>query len=229
MEEVASIAADYIAPVMYKTLTNKDLRFGMQIAGDVIGISVNSFANLSDRLCALEACQALISVLPLCKKIADSSYLTSLLVSMNPSEVELFIGILGVILKVFTSLEEEHSCAAFFQTLVKCGCIQKFFMFVTDASVAGADNMLCASIVILDVMHWLFSHDNSLLVSLQPEARHIAFQHRDSLFELSRHPVRKLSYLTTMLLIRLMLSEDKTTCRAIQVPFSFLDFSDFIF
>jgi hypothetical protein len=217
LSEVASICAEYEnTPDLAKAMGSKEIKFGLQIAGELVDMSLEDRVSLPARLCALEALQAVLALQPVCKRAAEDC-LPRLLQALQPAFVELFIGTLGVALKVFRALEDDAANAGFFQVLVKCGCIQKFFIFVTQASVAGTDNMLCASIVILDIIYWSFSRHHATLTALRPAVRRIAFQHRDSLFELSRHPVRKLSYLTTMLLIRLMASADKITCSAIQV------------
>lgn len=219
LTDLDGLCKDFENPDLAKSLGFKELRFGLQIVCELVDVSLQSAAVVSvpTKLLVLEALQSLLCIPQLARKAIEADGFLRLLSVLDPSSVELFIGTLGVILKVLTVLEEDNYNAIFFQTLSRLGCVQKFIIFVTHASVAGADNMLASAIVILDIVYWSFTHEHSSLVALRHTIRHAAFQHRDSLFELSRHPVRKLSYLTTMLLIKLMASEDKSTCLAIQV------------
>lgn len=210
------ICRDLSTPDVAKTLGSKEVRFGMQIVAELIDIATRSSLSLSIKLRVLEGIQNVLCIQPLCKKAVEGETFLRLLGTLTTSSVELFIGSLGVIIRAMKVLDDDNANALLFQTLVKYSVIQKFFVFVTQSSVVGSDNMLSASIVILDIIYWSFSRTNSVLAALRPTVRSIAFQHRDSLFELSRHSVRKLSYLTQMLLIRLMISEDKVTCLAIQ-------------
>lgn len=220
LSDIGLICNDFRDVDLAKTIGSKEIKFGLQIVNELVDACLQSSLQLPMRLCILEALQSVIALPAVCRRAIDGEGVARLLVALAPANAELFIGTLGVILQVFRAIEDENTNALFFQSLVKSGCVQKFFLFVTQASVAGSDNMLCGSIVILDIVYWSFSRAHAVLQALRPAVRHVAFQHRDSLFELSRHPVRKLSYLTTMLLIRLMASADKVTCIAIQVSYT---------
>ena len=199
-----------------KDINSKELKFANQIAVEIAEKLTDSILPLPAALGALDALAAIFSVPGTGKRIMEN-VLPRILEAMKPSDTERFIGSFGVIYRVFRSLDDDGSCATLLQMIEKSGCIQKLFVFVTQASVLGNNNLLCCSTVILELVFWALTRTHPGLVSLRSRFRSVAFQHRDSLFELSRHPIRKISHVTTMLLIRLMMLEDRMTCVAIQV------------
>ena len=215
--DIASLANDIEASDPSKFIGYKEIKFGLQIISEIIEWYMCGKLSLPTAILALEAISALASVTLLSNKAIESAAIQRLIESLKPAEIESFIGIVGIILRLFRSLHDDAHIAPLFLLLDKCGCLQKFFVFVTQSSVVNEPNMLCATIVILDLVHWALSSNHATLIALRVRIKSIAFQHRDSLFELSRHPLIKLSYVTTILMIKLMSLEDKNTCMAIQV------------
>jgi hypothetical protein len=221
--DVASLAKDIEASDSSKYIGNKEIKFGLQVISEIVDCYLSGQLPLPSTILALEAILALVSVTSFSKKVIESAATQRLFESLKPTEIENFVGIIGITLRLFRSLHDDFHIAPLFSLLDKCGSLQKFFVFVTQSSVVNEPNMLCGAIVILELVHWALNSSHVTLIALRVRIKSIALQHRDSLFELSRHPLKKLSNVATILIIKLMSLEDKNTCVAIQVGLTILD------
>jgi hypothetical protein len=217
LNEISKICIDLDNAEFQKSIATKELKFMLQIFSELNDVLL-LLNNTNLRLKILNIIYCIFSIPSFCKKIIDTNEIfLKFLNTFKVSDIELFIGQIKILLQIFRKLDDDSISSTLFPLLDKSGSISKFFIFITQASVVNDSRMLAATVVIFEMIYWSLSRNHVNLVVVKPKIRSIAFQHKDSLFELSRHPILKISYMTTMICIRLLSLEDKSYCLAMQV------------
>lgn len=211
-----------------KQFTSKEIKFGVQICGELIEIS--SRGNVLTGTRCLELLKLLVSIQSISRRAIDELLPATLstvggrtvqTLHQQFQDVDSSVLLLAVIMRALKSADDEPIEVTFLQRAEKAGFFPRLLAMVTQASTSRENGLICAAVLALELIFFILNKQSS--DKMAPVQRRMVLdvmQHKDSLFELSRHPIRHLAYCSANVLLKLMAHESKEVCLAVQVKYT---------
>jgi hypothetical protein len=208
-----------------KQFGSKEVKLGVQICADLLDISSRGNPAFSAR--CLELLRHLVSIQSISRRALDELFPGSLgtfggRTALTPhqqfEDVDASVLLLAAIMRALKCAEDESIETTFLQRAEKAGFFSRLLIVVTQASTSRQNDLLCAAVLALEIIFYVLNKPtNDKIAPAQRRMVLDVMQHKDSIFELSRHPIRHLAYCSASVLLKLMTLESKDVCIAVQV------------